>query len=227
MSFLVYYGHDASLLPQLRQCRTLVFEPRGWSEEKLQSLRAPGGPRLLGYLSPFAWPAWAGSSRWWWGPSIPDPEWGARWYSLTWAGWRRQVKSLACAVRACCDGVFLDNLDRLQVDSASLPHLLEFLAWLRRDWPGAYLLGNRGFAHWDSLGSRLDGVLVENLADSSFSVQDRRWVEEQLARVAPKDLFGLDYADRCDPAVGEGLQTRFPKMAYYKAPDQSLQSLPV
>ena len=225
MSFLVYYGHDLSNLQRLRQCEVLVFEPRGWSGEALEQLKAPGGPRLLGYLSPFAWPAWAGPSRWWWGPSTPDPQWGARWYSLAGAGWRRQVMFLARAVQACCDGVFLDNLDRLQADPASLPFLLDLLASLRREWPGGYFLGNRGFAHWDFLRSQLDAVLLESMADSGFSSQDRRWVKEQLGRVAPKDLFSLDYADRCDPGLADELRALHPEMRYYRAPDQSLQSL--
>lgn len=225
MSLLVYYGHDEALLPRLRQCEYLVFEARGWSPVALRRLQASGGPRLLGYLSPFAWPDWAGARRWWWGPSTPDPEWSARWYSLAWPGWRRQVQRLAKVVLDCCDGVFVDNLDRLQADSASLPRLLALLASLRRQRPEIYLLGNRGFSHWDHLSTHLDGVLLENLSDAAFTGEDRRWVEVQLERVAPRDLFALDYADRFEPVVARRLRERYPDMRYYLAPDRALQSL--
>lgn len=225
MSLLVYYGHDEALLERLRQCEYLVFEPRGWSSAALRALAAPGGPRLLGYLSPFAWPDWAGPARWWWGPWERDEEWSARWYSLRWPGWRHQVRRLLRSLRLSCDGVFLDNLDRLQANPASLPHLLDLLRELRRDWPQTYVLGNRGFQHWESLSSQVDGSLLENLSDSSFSRADHVWVEAQLARVAPRELFALDYADRYMPEVAQKLRDRYPEMRYYLAPDRSLQSL--
>ena len=227
MSFLVYYGHDPALISRLREASMLVFEPRGWTAQQLAQLQAPGGPRLLGYLSPFAWPEWAGPARWWWGPATPDPQWKARWYSLTWPGWRRKVRQLARPLGQSCHGIFLDNLDRLEADPGSLPRLCRLLADLRRDWPNAYLLGNRGFAHWDQLKLALDGVLVENLADVAFSAADRSWVEEQLRRVREADLFALDYATRCAPEEARRLRDLHPQMRYYLAPDESLQTLGV
>lgn len=226
MSLLVYYGHDPDLLPRLRDCQVLIFEPRGWSPNHLEALKQPGGPRLLGYLSPLAWPAWAGPTRWWWGPSGPDPAWNARWYSLAWAGWRRQVRRQAQKVRESCHGLFLDNLDRLQTDSASLPHLRNLLRGWKVEWPEAYLLGNRGFTHLESLGPWLDGVLVENLTDRAFSPSDQRWVVQQLDRLeGTTDAYALDYANRCDVERAERLCRRYPNLRYYRAPDERLQSL--
>lgn len=225
---LVYYGHDPQLLPALRQAKVLVFEARGWSPQHLAVLRQPGGPRLLGYLSPLAWPRWAGPYRWWWGPWQADPTWDARWYSLAWPGWRRQVRTLARQARTVCHGLFLDNLDRLRDDPRSLPHLERFLSELRRQWPDVYLLGNRGFAHWDRLAPLLDGVLVENLSDRAFTTADRGWLEQQLRRLEQpeRELFALDYATRCLPEEAARLRELFPRLRYYLAPDERLQSLP-
>lgn len=223
---LVYYGHDPALLPRLRQCQVLVFESQGWSPDHLAQLRGPGGPRLLGYLSPFAWPQWAGPARWWWGKSQPDPEWNARWHSLIWPGWRGQVRRLAALVRQNgCDGIFLDNLDRLEADPRSLPHLLKILQGLRREWPDVYLLGNRGFAHWSSLSSLLDGVLVENMSDRTFRESDRRWVEERIRQTASRDVYALDYATLYSPEEARRMRELFPGLRSYVAPDQSLQTL--
>lgn len=187
---------------------------------------------LLGYLSPLAWPAWAGPSRWWWGPSTPDPAWNARWYSLAWAGWRREVRQQAQRVRKSCHGLFLDNLDRLDSDGASLPHLRKLLQGWRAEWRNSYLLGNRGFAHLDSLAPLLDGVLIENLADRAFSLTDQRWVEAQLERLegmegfeGTMEVYALDYANRCDPQRAQHLCQRYPDLRYYQAPDEGLQSL--
>lgn len=225
MSLLVYYGHNPALISRLRDCQTLVFEPRGWSRTQLEALRQPGGPKLLGYLSPLAWPAWAGPSRWWWGPSSFDPAWNARWQSLAWAGWRFKVRKLAQEVRRSCHGLFLDNLDRLQSDQASLPHLERLLNEWRDAWPDGYLLGNRGFTQWERLSPLLDGVLLENLADRAFSASDQQWVESQLAKMARTDAYALDYSTRCNPDRARQLLERHPALRYYCAPDESLQSL--
>ncbi len=227
MSFLVYYGHQEELIPRLRQCEVLVLELRGWSEQALEQLRAPGGPRVLGYLSAFAWPEWAGPRRWWWGRPEHDPEWNAWWLSLTKWGWRRQVGQLFEQLKGRCDGVFLDNLDRLEQDPASLEPFLGLLTSLKKQWPEVYLLGNRGFANWKPLRSQLSGVLFENMTDQGFSTSDRNWVREQLdlLRHPGVDLYALDYATRYDPEESESLRGDYPRLLYYCAPDQTLQSL--
>lgn len=227
MRFLVYYGHAEEMIPRLRDCEILVFEPRGWSASALEQLKAPNGPKLIGYLSAFAWPEWAGPKRWWWGRPIHDPEWNAWWLTLASWGWRYQVGRLWRDVKTHCDGIFLDNLDRLEQDPKGVEPFLKLLAQIKSAWPEVYLLGNRGFAHWKQLRSHLDGVLFENMTDSGFSGSDRNWVREQLAtlRHPGVDIYGLDYQSRFDVEESESLRVEFPKMAYYCAPDQSLQSL--
>lgn len=227
VKFLVYYGHAEELLPQLRECDVLVFEPRGWSESALRELRAPGGPKLIGYLSAFAWPEWAGRRRWWWGKPEHDPEWDAWWLSLSSFGWRYKVGRLWRDVRLNCDGIFLDNLDRLEQDPKSLRPLLKLLEQIRGAWPEVYLLGNRGFGHWKELRSHLSGVLFENMTDAGFGSSDRAWVKEQLDRLRHPgiDIYALDYQSRFDAEESEALRGDYPKLRYYCAPDQGLQSL--
>ena len=123
------------------------------------------------------------------------------------------------------DGIFFDNLDRLEQDPRSLKPFLKLLQNLRREWPQATLVGNRGFAHWPKLRPQLDGVLFENLTDKAFSAQDRRWVEEQLLGLQGTQVYALDYQTRRVESQAGELRQRFPQMAYYCAPNESLQSI--
>ena len=224
MEFRVYYGHDPALVPELRQAQLLILEPAGWSDEQLSELSAEGA-ELVGYVSPLAWADWKGPVKWWWGSKERDPEWSAWWLSLSSPGWRYSFRRMCIRALERTGGLFLDNLDRLQQDEASLKPLSEILADLKKKWSGARFLGNRGFAHLSQLRSQLDGILFENLTDRSFSSQDRSWVEEQLLNLQGLQVFALDYATRRDEEEGARLLSRFPRMHYYCAPDESLQSL--
>jgi hypothetical protein len=222
--FLVYYGHDEKLVERLAQTDLLIFESRGWSEQQLAQLRAEGG-KLIGYLSPFAWPDWLGPVKWWWGAKERDEEWNAWWLTLASRGWRHRVGQMWKSLRPGLDGLFFDNLDRLERDPKSLKPFLALLQNIRREWPGTILIGNRGFQHWSSLGRHFDGVLFENLTDSAFSAADRRWVEEKLLELQGSKVYALDYETRKVEAEASRLRSLFPKMAYYCAPDESLQSV--
>ena len=102
---------------------------------------------------------------------------------------------------------------------------MSLLTNLRKARPEAVLIGNRGFAHWSALRSHLDGVLFENLTDQAFSKHDQAWVEEQLLQLQGTSILALDYANRRQEPIAQRLRERFPGMAYYCAPDESLQSL--
>lgn len=222
--YLIYYGHDPAWLDKLSQAEFVILERRGWSGEQIASLRS-GGTKVLAYISPLAWPDWMGKPSWWWGRKSRDEAWGAWWMSLTSPGWRRQVHTMWGEVSSDVDGLFLDNLDRLDQDRASLGPLVRMLQQVRNKWPGAFLLGNRGFAHWPSLSPHLNGILFENLTDAAFGPGDKQWVQEQLFQLQGTRVFALDYATRRVSLEAERLRTLFPQMSYYCAPDESLQSL--
>lgn len=223
-SFFVYYGHDPRLLNRLQEADLVILETRGWTPEQLASLQAKN-VKVLAYISPFAWPDWMGPVKWWWGSKERDPAWNAWWLSLSSMGWRRQVNRMWRQLQGPVDGLFFDNLDRLEQDPHSLKPFLRLLQNLRREWPQATLVGNRGFAHWPKLRPHLDGVLFENLTDKAFSAQDRRWVEEQLLHLQGTQVYALDYHTRRVETQAREIQGRFPQMAYYCAPNESLQSV--
>ena len=223
-SFVVYYGHDARQIPRLQESELLILEPQGWSDEQLVELKS-NGSKLIGYLSLLAWPDWRGPTKWWWGRKERDPQWSAWWMSLSSPGWKRQAQNLLNSLHPLLDGVFFDNLDRLQQDQTSLKPLQALLKKLRKERPQALLIGNRGFAHWHALAPYLDGILFENLTDQAFSKHDLAWVEEQLLQLQGTKILALDYANRRQEAVAQRLCQKFPGMAYYCAPDESLQSL--
>lgn len=223
-SFVVYYGHDAQQIPILQESKLVILEPQGWSDAQLVELKSKGS-RLIGYVSLFAWPDWRGPTKWWWGRKERDPQWNAWWMSLASPGWKRQAQNLLSGLHPLLDGIFFDNLDRLQQDPKSLRPLQSLLTKLRKDRPESMLIGNRGFAHWSALAPYLDGVLFENLTDQEFSKHDQTWVEEQLLQLQGTKVLALDYANRRQEPVAQRLRERFPRMAYYCAPDESLQSL--
>lgn len=224
MEFRVYYGHDPALIPQLSQAELLILEPAGWSDEQLAALSAEGA-EVVGYVSPLAWSDWKGPVKWWWGSKERDPEWGAWWLSLSSPGWRYSFKKMCTRVLERTGGLFLDNLDRLEQDEASVRPLSKIMAELKRKWPEARFVGNRGFAHLSQLRVHLDGVLFENLTDQAFSPGDRSWVEDQLMNLQGLQVFALDYATRRDESEATKLRSRFPKMNYCCAPDESLQTI--
>lgn len=222
--FLVYYGHDQSLIPSLSLSELLICESRGWSDSDLLALRSQGA-KIIGYISPFAWPDWMGPSKWWWGSKQRDPQWNAWWFNPASLGWRYQLSFMCKALKPRVDGLFFDNLDRLQVQPEALKSLLKLLRTIRKQWPEALLIGNRGFDHWDALKPYLDGVLFENLTDLAFTRNDKNWVESQLHRLGAHKVYALDYQTRRVEAEATRLQSLFPNMRYYCAPNENLQTL--
>ena len=222
--FLVYYGHDSSLIPQLQEADMLIFESRGWSDEDVQRLREKG-TKLIGYVSAIAWPDWLGPVKWWWGTKERDPQWGAWWLSLSSMGWRHQFNKMWREVGGSLDGLFFDNLDRLQQDPKSLQYLISILQSIRQEWPDGHFVGNRGFEHWSRIGKYFDGILFENMTDQAFTAQDRTWVSDQIQNLQRTQIYALDYKTRAVPKEVERLCVAFPQLKYYRAPDEGLQTL--
>ena len=212
------------MLADLKAVDLAIIEPEGWSDAQLSELQQ-AGTIVVGYVSAMAWADWKGPARWWWGGKERDEEWGAWWMSLTSWGWRRHFRSLCKRVLARCDGLFVDNLDRLQDDPDSVEPLRKLLQSLKKEFPGSHFVGNRGFAHLSALGSSFDGILFENLTDRAFSDADKRWVREQLMNLQGLRVYALDYETRWDQKLTEELCGSFPRMLYYRAPDESLQGL--
>lgn len=222
--FTVYYGHDPAEVDRIVSFELAVLESRGWDPESWTRLQA-SPTKLIGYLSPFAWPDWLGKSRWWWGKKERDQEWGAWWYSLSSWGWRKRMSQMWRELPQGLDGYFFDNIDRLERDPASLPYFLRLLNEIRASQPNAVLIGNRGFTHWSRLRGHLDGILFENLTDQSFSLSDKKWVVSQLESLQDTTVYALDYQTRRVEVESRRLLSLFPKLLYYCAPDESLQSI--
>jgi len=140
-------------------------------------------------------------------------------------GWKFRVSQMWKSLRPGLDGLFFDNLDRLDQDPKALKPFLKILSQIRQTWPEAILIGNRGFSHWSSMSPYLDGILFENLTDSAFSAQDRNWVESKLAELQSTQVYALDYETRRVEREARRLRSVFPNLSYYCAPDESLQRL--
>ena len=128
-------------------------------------------------------------------------------------------------VRGDLDGLFFDNLDRLQQDPKSLKHFVTILQTIRQEWPDAHLIGNRGFDHWSQLGRHMDGILFENMTDQAFSSKDKAWVKSQLDKLKKNQVYALDYQTRRVSTEADKLCAAFPEIKYYCAPNEGLQGL--
>ncbi|MEZ5301427.1 MAG: endo alpha-1,4 polygalactosaminidase [Verrucomicrobiales bacterium] len=128
------------------------------------------------------------------------------------------VDSLAArAVERGFDGFYLDTADSVELIAAKYPErsaefsdaLVELVTSLRRRYPKAEIVLNRGFPHFSSLKDQIDGILIEsvfetfNPADGTFrpvAAADTEFLCAQIAKYkkAGIDAYVLDYVDPDD-----------------------------
>lgn len=217
----LHYGADAPL-PMLAAFDIVVVEP-GHGHDPVEFDRASGGrSALYAYVSVGEvrsgardgpeWPAamLAGENRVW-GSRIVDPAHPA------WPEWfvDRLVAPLwARGYR----GFFLDTLDAYHalggaddVRAARQAGLVEALRRLKRRFPDARLIANRGFELLADIHPLLEGVAAESLFGrwnqalaryQSVPEADRRWLLERFAQARALGLrtLAIDYAPPNDRA---------------------------
>lgn len=156
----------------------MVVQPGLYRPADLRALRK-GGTRVLGYLS--VGEDHALGDR----PCLPgsepyhravNPHWGSVAVDAAHPAWREVLLDRAGDALAHTDGLLLDTLC-----TADPGATLDRVRDVRRAWPDAYLLANRGFTLLPDLAPLVDGVLIEAFGTT------------HSPRYAPHDGMGLDY----------------------------------
>jgi polysaccharide biosynthesis protein PelA len=176
-NFACYYGEDGP--EKLLGFDAVILAPHKQSEANVQQLVA-AGTVTLAYLSvgedsseftdgferdwlepnEFA-PEWA--LREITGELVLNPVWGGVVVSLTHPGWTNTLFERAkLALEMGFQGFFLDTIDRNSM--ADRRALTRIIRDLRRRWPGAPIMLNRGFELLPSVQDLVDGVVFESLS---------------------------------------------------------------
>lgn len=146
------------------------------------------------------------------------------------------------------DGFMLDTLDTaetlLQSDPVKFAGVNEAMAdlivTLRRRWPHAVILVNRGFDVLPLIATQIDGVLVEGVRSTMdfkrkrsrmLSTDECLWIEKKLKAVqhAGLPIFALDYVDPPDPDQAATVYHRLQRLGYrplISTPDLSHYDFP-
>ncbi len=193
----------------------LVLEPDHLEADRLKDLGRHS--RLLAYVSVGE----VDEGRSWSGALSPswtlgrNPAWNSRIMDLSDPGWRRYLleERFRPLWRAGYRGFFLDTLDSHRL-VAKTPEarrrqeagLVELVRRLRREFPQARILVNRGFEVLDRIAPLVDGLAAESLfagwdparkAYRPVPEPDRRWLQARLEQVRQHhphlQLLVLDY----------------------------------
>ncbi len=197
-SFAVYYGHEH--ISKLVAYRTVVVQPAHYQGHELRWLRAQG-VNVLAYLSVGEDPnpepsAWSRRRR--------NPAWNTWYVKVGHPAWRAHLHNQAGQYLEHCSGLFLDTLDGSVLFPTERTPLLRAVRSLRKCFPAAYLLANRGFDLLPELGRAVNGVLIESFTTSwedgyrELRPDELAYTGAMLERVRAHnlDVFALDYALR-------------------------------
>ncbi|MFC4454939.1 endo alpha-1,4 polygalactosaminidase [Deinococcus sonorensis] len=192
-SLWVYYGagHEA----QLRGHDLLIVQAPLYGPAGVGRLRS-GGALVLGYLSVGEDHRPAGSEVY---HRRVNPLWGSSLVEVAHPAWQQHVQQQArYALQECgCDGLLLDTLD--SGEPATTARLVQEL---RRTFPQALLLANRGFGLLERLRPSLNGVLFEAFSTTwengckAHTASGLHYTARELARVRQLGLpvLAIDYA---------------------------------
>jgi uncharacterized protein (TIGR01370 family) len=210
--FAVYYSAEDD--PALSDFALLVLDSDTHPPLLSIAQRAARRPTLLGYLAlaevskERRYAAWLRRQKLLLGA---NPDWpDAAYIDLRAKAWQRHViEALIPGILAAgFDGVFLDTLDdAAELEEREPKHFrgmksaaVELVQTIRRRFPQAKLMMNRGLALLPLLGGTLDMVLGESLlAAYDFATKSHDWVAPERYRAAAETL---QEARRRHPALG-------------------------
>ncbi len=201
-SYSVYYGKKAADVEQLANYDLAIVQPGTVSAAQLKTLH-DNGTRVAAYLTigeldkDSAFNAKV-PAEWVLGTNA---NWGSKFIDASQPGWQALIKEQADAlIKAGFDGFFLDTLDTADLYPKAGPGLVQIVQNLRKAYPDAVLVQNRGFALLNQTAPSLDAVMFENFS-SGYNFKDKTYGATSgdpsfVQNVAKRGLkvLALDYA---------------------------------
>ncbi len=162
-SFVVYYGNNRSFADQLIHFNLAIVQPNTVSFGKLQELKAKG-VRVVAYLSiGEAEGSMIGLPKGW--VLGTNPDWGSKYVDANQSGWRETVFKWAKDILDIgFDGLFLDTLDTVDLFPKSKAGMVQIVEGLRKQFPNAVIVQNRGFAVLAQTSAFIDAVMFEDFS---------------------------------------------------------------
>ncbi|GEM49304.1 endo alpha-1,4 polygalactosaminidase [Deinococcus cellulosilyticus] len=207
-SFATYYGKDAATISKLSNFDLAITQP-GLSKEQLDALHE-NGTRVVAYLSigeldPGS--AWAGEVKDSWVLGT-NANWGSKFVNASEVGWQDiMVRETGKLIAQGYDGVFLDTLDTADVYPQAAPGLVATVEKLRKTYPDAVIVQNRGFSLLKQTAELVDAVMFEGFSSAwDFNKKEYHAVQGDpnfVASYAKRGLVVLaqDYANPDDTAT--------------------------
>ena len=166
--YVVYYGQGR--MDDLARFDLAIIQPETLDAGDRAELRA-SGTLVVAYLSlgevePYR--PWYDDGR-----VNPDwilgenPNWGSYYIDTTEAGWQALMVDIAGDYLAQgFDGIFMDTLDTVDLFPETTPGMIATVEALRKAYPQALLIQNRGFTVLDATAPSIDALMFEDLSTS-------------------------------------------------------------
>ena len=214
-NYVVYYG--AGRLDDLARFDLAIIDPSTLTPDEVRELEARG-TLVVGYLSVGEIEP---SDPWLADGTVPrswilgrNKNWGSLFVDANQQGWRDlMVQQAGQLLDHGFQGVFLDTVDTaIDVAPETEPGMIQLIEDLRRAYPDALLVQNRGFDVAEQVAGSIDAVMFEDL---STTYDFRRAEYERIEPSAEADrmvalhdrtglpILALDYADPSDHATAQ------------------------
>ncbi|WP_297490359.1 endo alpha-1,4 polygalactosaminidase [Thermococcus sp.] len=175
-SFAVYYGQLGNeTLGELGRFNLLILSP---TVEPSYVSRLSREHTVVGYLSLATvggWEPWAGD--------VPEsiiigknPRWGERVVDFSSSIWREVVlnRAIPYILSRGFNGVFLDNLDYVDVYPKKRNAMIELIREIKERYPGIVIVANRGFSIKEEIAPYVDYFLFEDFV-TYYNFSARRY----------------------------------------------------
>lgn len=207
-SFAVYYGQvGPSELSELNQFNILILSPTV-DAKYVSSLSL--NHTVVGYLSLATLGGWEP-----WAKEVPEDltvgkneEWNERVIDFSSPKWRDLVlnKAIPYILSKGFDGVFLDNIDYVDLYPEKKDAMVEMIRAIREHYPGIIIIVNRGFSIKKEIAPYVDYVLFEDFVSyydfstekyEIFGKNDLEWEFKQVKELQALHVpvLALSYAD--------------------------------
>ena len=222
--FGFFYGHEFS--DRLIQYETLVLDERNFSSSELEFLKSKG-VFIITYISigetdelmvgdaqgPGGYASWYFDND---GDDMPDrnPDWGSYYVNANSEKWHDYIlNSVIASFRPSISGVFLDTVDTSDIYTDTRSGMISLIRKIRNQYPGYFIVQNRGFNLIEDTAGVIDAVLFENFStyysfdESSYQKWDGSDLDynddiaillNQIRRTHPIDVWTLEYREPAD-----------------------------